>query len=479
VSDGRAAAHGSDIGGGIGGAAPVGRAAGTGGTPADGGPERRPRAAAAVAFIGLGAALVAILALTTPWRPLRASVPGGAVTADAGRDFTAAQIGRSAAFDAAINMPAHLGLVVGLLAVLALGLTPLGARLLGVVTRPARRRPLQIVVAAFTMTATLRIAGLPFDIWAERVLRRYGLSTQDWGGWAVDQLKSLLVGIVTWAVVLLLLHVLVRRFPRYWWTGAAAGGAVLVVAVSFVYPIAVEPLFNSFTPMPDGPVRTELLRLAASDRVPVKDVLVADASRRTTALNAYVSGFGSTRRIVVYDTLLKSAPPAEVKLIVAHELGHAERGDVLYGTLVGALGVAMGVCLLYLLVTSRWLLERAGVAPAGPEGSRRPAVADPRAVALLLAVAAVLTQLGGPVQNLVSRRIEARADVHSLDLTGDPATFTRMQRALSVANLSNLRPNPLEYALWATHPSGPERIAMARDWARIHHRPEPPPLAGP
>jgi STE24 endopeptidase len=104
-------------------------------------------------------------------------------------------------------------------------------------------------------------------------------------------------------------------------------------------------------------------------------------------------------------------------------------------------------------------------------------MADPRAVALLLAAVTVLTQLSGPVQNLVSRRIEARADVHALDLTGDPATFTRMQRALSVRNLSDLRPNTLEYLLWATHPSGPERIAMARTWARIHGRPDPPALA--
>jgi STE24 endopeptidase len=250
-----------------------------------------------------------------------------------------------------------------------------------------------------------------------------------------------------------------------------------VIAVSFLYPVAVEPVFNSFKPMAPGPVRDELLRLAATDGVPVRDVLVADASRRTTALNAYVSGFGSTRRIVVYDTLLQSARPDEIRLIVAHELGHAKRGDVLYGTLLGALGVAAGVCLLYLLTTSRPLLRRAGLAdPRSPVPAA--AAADHRSVAFVLAMVTVLTQLGGPLQNLVSRRIEARADAHALDLTGDPATFTRMQRSLSVRNLSDLRPGPLEYVLWGTHPTGPERIAMARIWARVHNRPEPSPLAG-
>jgi STE24 endopeptidase len=95
---------------------------------------------------------------------------------------------------------------------------------------------------------------------------------------------------------------------------------------------------------------------------------------------------------------------------------------------------------------------------------------------LVLAVVTVLTQAAGPAENLVTRRIEARADVHSLDLTRDPVTFVRMQRALSVRNISDLRPDPIEYALWASHPSGPERIAMARTWARLHPAGEPPSL---
>jgi STE24 endopeptidase len=333
------------------------------------------------------------------------------------------------------------------------------------VVGPARRRSLGraggVAAAAVVVTAVPRVAALPFAAWTEAVLRRYGLSTQHWAGWAVDQVKSFAVTAAAWTIGLLLLHVLARRLPRYWWAPAAAAGFLLVVAISFGYPLLVEPVFNSFTPMPAGPLRAELLRLARDDGVPVRNVLVADASRRTTALNAYVSGFGSTRRIVVYDTLLRSTPPGEIKLIVAHELGHAKRGDVLYGTLLGGLGVATGVCGLYLLTTSPRVLRRAGVA----------SVADPRSVALVLALVTIGVQVAGPVQNLVSRRIEARADVHSLDLTRDPRTFILMQRRLAVRNLSDLRPNPIEYGLWATHPTGPERIAMARAWARRHGMP--------
>jgi STE24 endopeptidase len=183
---------------------------------------------------------------------------------------------------------------------------------------------------------------------------------------------------------------------------------------------------------------------------------VADASRRTTSLNAYVSGYGATRRIVVYDTLLARASEPEVRSVVAHELGHADDNDVGHFTWVGALGLAAGVCLLYLALTSPALQRRAGIESA----------ADPRSVALLVALFAVVSLASSPVQSLVSRRVEARADVHALQLTGDVETFVSMQRRLSTENLSDLDPPLLVYAMFASHPTGPQRIALAREWER-------------
>jgi STE24 endopeptidase len=435
---------------------------------AAGAPGPGDRRVGAIAAIVLGAVLVGVVAVTTPWHPL----PGHRSAPEPALDFTPAQLAREAAFNSALQPPAYAGLVVGLVAVLVLGLTPLGARLLGALTTGRRSStPLaavRLAGVAVALSAFSRLPALPFDAWSETVLRRYGLSTQGWGGWLADQGTSWCVTLAVWIVALFGLRLLVRWFPRRWWAGAAVGGFLLVAIASYGYPVVVEPLFNSFRPMSTGPLRTELLDLARSDGVPVRDVLVADASRRTTELNAYVSGFGSTRRIVVYDTLLVSEPPQQVRLVVAHELGHAKRGDVLHGTLIGGLGVAAGACLLYLVMTSPRLTRRAGV------GS----VADPRSAALLLAAVTVLTQAAAPVQNLISRHIEARADVHALDLTRDPRTFVAMQRSLAIRNVDELSPDPVEYALWNTHPSGPERIAMGRDWARLHHVPVPPPLAG-
>jgi STE24 endopeptidase len=198
------------------------------------------------------------------------------------------------------------------------------------------------------------------------------------------------------------------------------------------------------------------MTMAAQDGVPVRDVLVADASRRTRAVNAYVSGFGPTRRIVVYDTLLTEATPGEVVSVVAHELGHAKENDVFIGTLLGALGTGAGVVVLYLLGFWTGLLRVAGV----------DSIAEPRAIGLLLAVATLAGLAGGPAQAFVSRRIEARADAHALELTGDPATFEAMQQRLGGVNLSDPDPPAWEQTLTASHPSTVERMAAARAYAR-------------
>jgi STE24 endopeptidase len=210
--------------------------------------------------------------------------------------------------------------------------------------------------------------------------------------------------------------------------------------------------------MPAGELRTELFALADRSGTPVQDVLVADASRRTTALNAYVSGFGSTRRIVVYDTVLDQLSDAEVESIVAHELGHVSAADVLTGTLIGALGAGAGVALLGWLLGATPLLRRTGATGPG----------DGQVVGLLLFLLAVGTLVSTPVQNLVSRHIEARADLHALDLTQDPDSFVAVQKDLGVANLSD--PDPPAVWQWAfgSHPTVPQRIAFAGDWIRIH-----------
>ncbi|MEH0937387.1 M48 family metallopeptidase [Micromonospora psammae] len=413
-----------------------------------------PRGWALLTLAGLVLALLVTSALLVPWH--RPPAPRADQLA-ALRDLPVDQVDRSRAFRAALRPGTYGALVAGLLVALLLGLTPLGAHLVELAGRPfGGHWAARAVLGGLAVVLVADLLTLPFAAWRQAVLTRYGLSTHGWSGWTVDLLKSYAVSAVIGAIALLGFYTVTRLAPRWWWAFGAAGAAGLVVLLSFVLPVLVEPVFNRFTPMEQGALRTELMAMAARDGVPVRDVLVADASRRTRAVNAYVSGLGPTRRVVVYDTLLREATPAEVTSVVAHELGHAKDRDVTVGTLTGALGAALTVVGLYLIGSWAPLLRLAGV----------DSVAEPRALPLLIALVTVTGLIAGPVQALVSRRVEARADAHALALTGDPATFEAMQRRLAGINLADPDPPRWEYLWSASHPSTVERMAAARAYAR-------------
>ena len=405
-----------------------------------------------LAVLVVGVAVVAMLRVpwTSPPAPRADQLAAlGELPADA--------VQRGRAFHSALRPGAYLGLVLGLVLALVLGLTPLGARLVELAGRPFGGHWIaQALLGGFLIVLIGELLTLPLAAWRETVLRDYGLSTQTWASWTVDLVKGYAIGAMIGAVTLLGFFGLARLAPRWWWAWVALGAAGLVVLFSFVFPVLVEPVFNKFTPMAEGELRTSLLRLAERDGVPVTDVLVADASRRTTALNAYVSGLGPTRRIVVYDTLVRDATPGEVEAVVAHELGHAKDNDVLTGTLIGAFGAAAAVCALYLLGSWSGLLRWAGV----------DSITDPKAIALLVAAATVAGLAAAPLQSFVSRRIEARADDHALVLTNDPATVQTMEQRLAVTNLADVDPPRWEYLMFASHPSVVERMAAAKAYAR-------------
>ncbi len=399
-----------------------------------------------IAGLLVAAALVVVIVTTTPWHLIDLPKPDPAL------DFTSAEIDRQQRFRHALLPWSTTSWVLSVVVPLAIGFSPLGKRLYDVLR--LRRWWLAVPVLVAGLGLVTSVITLPTDALAERVTRDYGLSTESWGLWLRDRAVNWLLMSVALIAIALGLIALAKKWRTWWWAPAAIAGAVLVLGVSFAYPVLVEPRFNDFTSMAPGAQRDAFMQLAREDGVPVKDVLVADASKRTTALNAYVSGFGSTRRLVVYDTLLKDATPAQVRLVVAHELGHAAEDDVLHGTLIGTLGAAFAVVLLRLLLGAR--------------------MADPRRTALLLALIVSGTTLAAPVQNLVSRKIEARADYHSLRLTNDPKDFVEMQHALSVTNISGLEPSAWRYWMFASHPTPPERIAMGRAWGTEHGEPVPP-----
>jgi STE24 endopeptidase len=390
---------------------------------------------------------VALAVVMTPWNVVGTDVPRPSP-----QDFfTQQQIARSEAFHDAIKWPGWLSLISSLGVAALLGFSPVGRTIVDGVRHRLGRWWLQVIVLVVVVTVLLRLATLPFSIWARTITLDYGLSTNTWSAWAWDVVKTLGISILLTTMGMLALVWLARRFTRRWYAAAAGGAALVVVVLSFLYPVVFEPVFNKFTSMEEGALRTRLIELAEKDGIDVSDVLVADASRRTTALNAYVSGFGATKRIVVYDNLVENAPPEEVELIVAHELSHAKHDDVLVGTAMGAVGAGISMVLLYLVLSSDRVRRPLRVASAR----------DPAVVPVVIALAAFAGLATAPIQNTLSRQVEARADAHSLELTGDPETFIAMQERLAVTNLSHLDPNPLLSFWFSSHPITMDRIGMA------------------
>jgi STE24 endopeptidase len=404
-----------------------------------------------VTFLVAGVAFVAVAAWLIPWHPVPGGTPGPVPQTQV---FSTAQIARANDYSDPARYLAWASYAVSMVVALLLGFTSWGSRVVG------RLRGwwwIRVLVAVVALALIGRLVTLPFAIIGHHRSVGYGLSTQDWASWTSDLVKNLALSVVFTFLLVVVLVGFARKWPRAW--PAVAGGFLgcLVMVGSFVYPVLVEPQFNHFTPLPDGPLRTQILHLADVEHVHLDDVLVADASRRTTTLNAYVSGFGSTRRVVVYDTVLKDLPRDQILAIVAHELGHAHHDDVLVGSILAALGTAAGIGLLGLALSA---VRRRPLARGRPN-----VLGDPTAVPLLLALVAIGMFLSSPIDNGLSRKIETRADVASLEATRDPAAFIRMQRAL---DLHSLNDTPVTWSqFWfGSHPTTLQRIAIAEQLGR-------------
>jgi STE24 endopeptidase len=402
------------------------------------------RSVALAVTVVAGLALVALAALLVPWDPVTGGSPAP-VAAD--EVFTAEQIARAEAFSRTSRLLSWSSLAVSLVVVGVLGFTRWGRRLVERLPGPWW---LQVVLAVAAVELLGRLVTLPFAALLHDHYVEAGLSTQGWGAWAGDLAKGQAVAIAVTSLVLWFVVGSARWWSRVWPLVSAGVLGGLVFLGSFAYPVVVEPLFNDFEPMPDTALRGEILALADTEGVEVDEVLVADASRRTTTLNAYVSGLWGSRRVVVYDTLLEELPDEQALSVVAHELSHARHDDVLVGTSLGAVGTAFGVGLLGLLVGSRLNRSRSGMAQAS-------------VVPFVLALLALGSVLAAPVQNGVSRQIETRSDVDALKATGDPVAFVEMQRTLNLRALADPTPPGWAHLWFGSHPTVLERVAVARD----------------
>lgn len=401
-----------------------------------------------LALLGaLAAAHVAVRVL----RPRNGLIPSDPVAVDT--YFAADDIARARSYGRPqFVLQAAVSLVqAGVLA----GFVAQGARLPGqrARTRQASTQPLlEAAAVGVGLSLAVGLAPLPLQVLARRRALAVGLAKQSWEVWAQDLLKGGALGLALNAVAAPLAVALMRRFPQGWWLPASGVAVAGAGALTFLAPVVLDPLFNSFTPLAEGPTRSDVLELADRAGVSVGEVYEVDASRRTSAANAYVSGWGATKRVVLFDTLLRELTREETRLVVAHELAHVRHRDVPRGLTHLALSAPAG---MYAVAQLTRRLDRSGARPAS-------AATLP---ALVLALGLVSAAVGAIARGL-SRAVERRADAFSLTLTDAPEPFISFERRIVTQNLADPDPPRWLVASMGTHPATIERIGIARAYAR-------------
>ncbi len=307
--------------------------------------------------------------------------------------------------------------------------------------------------AAAGLSVAVAVVTVPLGIWAHERSVDVGLSTQSIGGWLSDWGKGTAIGAVLAGLVGTFALWLMRRFRSRWWIPGSVAVVIGAAILTWLAPVAIAPLFNKFDELPPGQARSDVLELARKAGVDVGHVYEVDASKRTTAINAYVNGLGSSKQVVLYDTLIHDLNQGERRAVVAHELGHVHGNDIQRGLLFVA--IVTPLSLVFVSLMAGGIARRRGTEPGTP--------AFLPAFALAIAATSFVIGIAG---NQLSRSVEARADTFSLQLTNDPRGMIELQQQLADRNLGDPDPPGIFTFLFGTHPSATDRIGSAVAWER-------------
>ncbi|HEU4697559.1 MAG TPA: M48 family metallopeptidase [Gemmatimonadales bacterium] len=398
--------------------------------------------------------------------PVRAQRPAPAVPPPAGADSAPVPVPpaspRAVAYARGNTLLWLVDLVVGIAVPALVFVSGLSARLRTAARRVGRGWLGTTIVYFLLLGVCFGLVTLPLTFYESFVREHaFGLSTQTLGRWARDLLIGSAVSLALGAALVGLPVLLLRRSPRRWWLWSGLAAFPLLALLQLVAPIWLAPLFNRFGPMHDRALETEVRTLAHRAGLAHVAVFEVDKSADTRALNAYVAGLGGTRRVVLWDTLLRRLDRREVLAVTAHELGHYVLHHVWLGILTGGT----------LLLAALWAVHRAAgraLARWGPRAGVHE-LADPAALPLLAALGGVALAVLGPVGLAVSRHLEHEADRFALELTRDNRALARSFVVLQQDNLGDPWPSPLVRLLRYSHPPLGERITFAntyRPWAR-------------
>jgi STE24 endopeptidase len=338
------------------------------------------------------------------------------------------------------------------------------AKMRNLAERIARFRPLQTLFYWVQYLAVASVLSLPIAIY-EGYFRehQYGLATQTFGPWMLDQFKNVLVNAVLGGILFMLLFGVVRRVPRTWWIWGSAVMTVFLVFVILIVPVFIIPIFNKVTKLDDPKVTQPILALASANGIPAHDVYQVDASKQTTRMSANVSGFGSTMRITLNDNLLRRGSPEEIQSVMGHEMGHYVLNHVY-----------KGIMFFFIMIVAMfgftkwaldWSLDRWG------ERWQIRDIGDPAILPLAILVISVFGFVTTPVMNSFTRSQEYEADMYGINASRQPDGFA--QAAIHLGEYRKMSPGHWEEVLFYDHPSGRSRIYAAMRWKAENQNAQP------
>jgi STE24 endopeptidase len=320
-------------------------------------------------------------------------------------------------------------------------------------------RSFQVMLYAACYVPIITVATLPLTLY-EGYFREhaYGLSNQDFWQWLGDFGIDFAVNFVTALIFLPLLYAAIRRAREAWWIWGAALAIAFNIMGAVIWPVFVAPLYNHYSPLPDSPLKAQILSLARANDVPATNVWLVDASRQSNRVSANVSGFLGTTRISLNDNLLKQGTPDETLAVMGHEMGHYVMGHITRDMLMGGLVIILGFAFVnwsYLLALDffggQWQVRK---------------VSEVAGLPLLVAMASIFFFLATPLTNSITRTAEYQADLFGLDAVRKPDAFASVM--LKLSTYRKLEPGKWEEIIFYDHPSGRTRIEAAMRWKKEH-----------
>jgi STE24 endopeptidase len=353
----------------------------------------------------------------------------------------------------------------GIIVLVLLLKAPVVARLRDFAETRSRKWMVQGAIFVPLLFVLLGVAQLPIEMYGHSLSLKYAQSIQGWGSWLWDWSKGEMITVVLGLMVVVILFAVIRKAPKTWWMYFWFVSIPLVLILALIAPWVLDPMFHKFVPLqgthPQLVANIAKLTQRAGDPIPPERMFLMEASEKSNQINAYVTGIGASKRVVVWDNTIKKLTPDEVLFVVGHEMGHYVLGHVVIGIVLGLLGSLLGLVVANYAL--QWMLRRWGGA-WGVRGQD-----DWAALAVLLLIASVLGFVSDPIGNGISRRIEHAADVFGLEvihgIVPEPQE-TAAQSFQVMGDLDLADPNPPEIiTLWLySHPPLAERLKFARNY---------------